>query len=151
MQVQLPFLPAPIDAAAAIGFRLSEVALHGWDVLATFDDGATLAPDAAALLVDRLPMMVGFIGQFTPRDTRPADDTTIAVTTSEPVRDFELELGEGADLRPATGALTTGALDLPAEALLRLAAGRLPAGREHGAVVSGSLTLDDLRRAFPGY
>ena len=151
MQVQLPFLPAPIDAAGAIGFRLSEVALHGWDVLATFDDGATLAPDAAALLVDRLPMMVGFIGQFTPRDTRPADDTTIAVTTSEPVRDFELELGERADLRAATGVPTTGALDLPAEALLRLSAGRLPAGRENGAVVSGSLTLDELRRAFPGY
>ena len=151
MQVQLPFLPAPIDAAGAIGFRLSEVALHGWDVLATFDDGATLAPDSAALLVDRLPMMVGFLGQFTPRDTRPADDATIAITTSEPVRDFELELGERADLRPANGVPTTGALDLPAEALLRLSAGRLPAGRENGAVVTGTLTLDELRRAFPGY
>ena len=75
-------------------------------------------------------MMVGFIGQFTPRDTRPADDTTIAITTSEPVRDFELELGDRADLRPATGVPTAGALDLPAEALLRLAAGRLAAGRE---------------------
>src|SRR5262249_7349593 len=86
------------------------------DVLATFDDRATVATDAAALLVDRLPMMVGFVGQFTPRDTRPADDTTIAVTTSEPVRDFELELGERADLRAATGVPTTGALGLPATA-----------------------------------
>src|SRR4051812_16001700 len=151
MQGQLPFLPAPIDAAGAIGFPLSEGALHGWDVLAAFDDRAVLPADATALLVDRLPMMVGFVGQYTPRDTRPADDTTIAITTSEPVRDFELELGDRADLRPATGVPTSGALDLPAEAFLRLAAGRLPAGREHGAVVTGSLSLDEIRRAFPGY
>ena len=71
MQVQLPFLPAPIDAAAAAGFRLSEVALHSWDVLSAADPTAEVAADAAALLVDRLPMMVGFVGQFTPRDTRP--------------------------------------------------------------------------------
>src|SRR4029079_19566480 len=81
-QVQLPFLPTPIDAATAAGFRLSEVALHSWDVLAAFDPDAEVAPEAAALLVDRLPMMVGFVGQFTPRETRPAEDTTIAVTTS---------------------------------------------------------------------
>ena len=103
MQVQLPFLPAPIDAASAVGFRVSELALHSWDVLAPFDPAATLAPDAAALLIDRLPMMVDFVGQFTPRETRPAEDTTIAVDTSEPVRRFELELGTGADLSPAAG------------------------------------------------
>jgi uncharacterized protein (TIGR03083 family) len=151
MQVQLPFLPAPIDAAGAVGFRLSELALHSWDVLAPFDPAATLAPDAAALLIDRLPMMVGFVGQFTPRETRPAEDTTITVTTSEPERHFELELGIGADLSPAAGIETAGTLALPAEALLRLAAGRLRPDRENGATASGALTLDDLRRAFPGY
>ncbi len=34
---------------------------------------------------------------------------------------------------------------------MRLAAGRLAAPREAGASISGALTLDDLRRAFPGY
>jgi uncharacterized protein (TIGR03083 family) len=151
MQVQLPFLPAPIDATRAIGFRLSELALHSWDALAPFDPAATLAPDAAALLIDRLPMMVGFVGQFTPRETRPAEDTTVTVDTSEPERHFELELGTGADLSPAAGIETSGKLTLPAEALLRLAAGRLPPDRQHGASATGALTLDDLRRAFPGY
>ena len=125
MQVQLPFLPAPIDAAAAAGFRLSEVALHSWDVLAAADPEAEVATDAAGLLVDRLPMMVGFIGQFTPRDTRPDVDTTIAVVTSAPHRRFELELGERVELRPADGAATAGELALPAGALLRLTSGRL--------------------------
>jgi uncharacterized protein (TIGR03083 family) len=151
LQVRLPFLPAPIDAASAVGFRLSEATLHSWDVFASFDAAATLAPDAAALLVDRLPMMVGFIGRFTPRETRPAGDTTITVTTSEPDRRFELELGENVELRSASGETAAGALKLPAEALLRLAAGRLPPEREAGASISGALTLDQLRTAFPGF
>ena len=151
MQVQLPFLPAPIDAAAATGFRLSEVALHSWDVLAAADPAAEVAADAAVLLVGRLPMMVGFVGQFTPRHTRPAVDTTITVVTSAPDRRLELVLGERAELRPAEGAATAGELALPAGALLRLTSGRLPADREHGATVTGPLTLDDLRHAFPGY
>jgi hypothetical protein len=42
-------------------------------------------------------------------------------------------------------------LTLPAEALLRLGAGRLAPGRESGASISGALTLDQLRTAFPGF
>ncbi len=151
LQVQLPFLPEPLDAAGAAGFRLSEVALHSWDVLASFDPAAGVAGDAAALLVDRLPMMVGFVGRFTPRETRPPGETTIEVVTTAPERTYELELGERIDLRPAAGAPTAGVVTLPAEALVRLAAGRLPSDREHGATATGPITLDDLRRAFPGY
>ena len=151
-QIELPFLPAPISAGDAAGFRLSEVALHSWDVFASFDEAAGVAPDATPLLLARLPMMVGFIGRFTPRESRPADDTTIAVATSDPGRRFELEVGDHLDLRPAAdGGATAGELALPAEALLRLAAGRLKDGREAGATITGALTLDDLRRAFPGY
>lgn len=151
LQIQLPFLPAPIDAGGAAGFRLSEVALHSWDVFAAFDPEATVAPDATGLLVDRLPMMVGFVGRFTPRETRPAVETTISVTTSEPDRRYELALGDNIDLHPASAGATAGQLTLPAEALLRLAAGRLTPGREAGATITGALSLDQLRIAFPGY
>ncbi len=113
MEVDLPFLPAPIDAATAASFRLSELALHSWDVLAAFDPDAEVADDAAALLVDRLPTMVGFIGQFTPRETRPTEDTTIVVGTSAPERRYELELGERAELRSAGDGPTTGELAIP--------------------------------------
>ena len=78
-------------------------------------------------------------------------DTTITVVTSAPDRRFELELGERAELPPAEGAATAGELTVPAGALLRLTSGRLLAGREHGATATGPLTLDDLRRVFPGY
>ena len=120
-------------------------------MFAAFDAAATLAADAAVLLVDRLPMMVGFIGRFTPRETRPARDTTISVTTSDPERRYDLELGDSIDLRPASGRVTAGELTLPAEALLRLAAGRLPSGRDAGTSITGALTLQQLRTAFPGY
>lgn len=151
VQIQLPFLPEPLDVAGVAGFRVSEAALHSWDVFAAFDDGAAVAPDSTALLVDWLPTMVGFVGQFTPRETRPAQPTTISVTTSGPERRCELELGDDVELRPASGGETAGELLLPAEALLRLTSGRLAPDREAGASVTGALTLDQLRTAFPGY
>jgi len=151
MEVELPFLPAPIDAVGALGFRLTELALHSWDVLAADDTSASVAPEAVPLLLDRLPTMVGMLGRFTPRETRPATDTTVAVETSDPARAFELELGDGVDLRPVDDPSGTGRLGLPAEALLRLTSGRLADGRTNGATADGALSLDDLRRAFPGY
>ncbi len=153
MQVKLPFLPDPVDVATAVGFRLNEHTLHSWDVFAAFDPSATLAPESVELLIDRLPFMVGMIGRFTPRDTRPPEPTTITVGTTDPPRQYALELGDSAALRPADGDSTTsGSLAIPAEALLRLVAGRLRADRPSGDVApSGALSLADLRRAFPGY
>ncbi len=43
-------------------------------------------------------------------------------------------------------------LRLPAEAWLRLATGRLkPEVTPEAVTISGAVTLDDLRRVFPGY
>jgi uncharacterized protein (TIGR03083 family) len=153
MQIKPAFLPEPVDLATAVGFRLNEHMLHSWDVYAAFDTAATLAPESVELLIDRLPPMVGLIGRFTPRETRPSETATITVETADPTRRYDLELGDVAELRPADGAVATdGALAIPAEALLRLAAGRLKPNRPSGDVEpSGALSLADLRRAFPGY
>jgi uncharacterized protein (TIGR03083 family) len=153
MQIKLAFLPEPIDVAGAVGFRLGEHALHSWDVFAAFDDRATLAAESTELLIDRLPMFVGMIGRFTPRDTRPAQAVTISVETSEPARRYALELGEALALDPADRTDGyDGTLAIPSEALLRLTAGRLRPDRPSGDVqLSGALSLVDLRRAFPGY
>ncbi len=153
LTVKLPFLPEPIDVATAVGFRLNEHALHSWDVFAAFDPHATVAADATALLIDWAPQVVGLMGRFLPRDTRPAGSASIAVTTSAPERRLVLEVGDALVLRPATtDEATDGALAIPAEALIRLVAGRLRPDRPGGdAAVSGPVSLDDLRRAFPGY
>jgi uncharacterized protein (TIGR03083 family) len=153
VRVKLPFLPDRIDIATAVGFRLNEHTLHSWDAFAAFDSSATLAPESVELLIDRLPFMVGLIGRFAPRETRPAETTTITVETTDPTRRYELELGDSAELRPADGdATTSGSLAIPAEAMLRLVAGRLRPDRPSGdAEPTGGLSLADLRRAFPGY
>ena len=152
-RIDLPFLPEPIDVAAAAGFRLGEHALHSWDVAAAFDPAAEVSPDATELLIDRLPMMVSMIGHFMPRETRPAEDVTIAVTTTAPDRRFELELGERCELRPVESpAGSSGDLVIPTEALLRLMAGRLKPGRPSADVEpTGGLTMPQLHTAFPGY
>jgi uncharacterized protein (TIGR03083 family) len=153
VRIELPFLPEPIDVASTVGFRLSEHALHSWDVFAALDPSTELAGDATELLVDRLPMMVGLLGRFTPRESRPAEDTTISVAVTDPKRNFLLRLGDAVELRPAeSGRGPDGHLELPAEALIRLTAGRLKPGRPSADVTpEGRLTIDDLRRAFPGF
>ena len=153
MRIKLAFLPERIDVASAVGFRLGEHALHSWDVFAAFDAAATLAADATELLIDRLPMMVGMIGRFTPRDTRPTEAVTISVETSNPSRLYALELGDAVELGPADRADGyDGELTIPSEALLRLTSGRLRPDRPAGDVEpSGALSIADLRRAFPGY
>ena len=41
---------------------------------------------------------------------------------------------------------------MPAEAFIRLIAGRLaPEHTPHGVTVDGAISLDDLRKVFPGY
>jgi len=147
-RIKLAFLPQPVDVAMALSFRLSEHSLHAWDVHVAFDPEATVASDAALLLVDRQQLMAGFVG-------RPAawagPPVTVAVRTTDPERRFWLQLGDavvlGSEERPGAGALS-----LPAESLVRLIAGRLTPGRTPAAVaIDGPVSLDDLRAVFPGY
>jgi uncharacterized protein (TIGR03083 family) len=153
LEVKLPFMPQPIDVATAVGFRLHEHALHSWDVFAAFEPEATVAPEATALLVDWVPRVVEMMGRFLPRETRPPGTATIAVTTTSPDRRLVLEVGDAMALRTAGGDETTdGTLVIPAEALIRLVAGRLRPDRPAGdAEITGPISLDDLRRSFPGY
>jgi uncharacterized protein (TIGR03083 family) len=104
----------PMDLAGVLGMRLSEHAVHTWDIAVTLDPAAKVAPDAVDLLIDRLGMMAGFMGRKAPAPV------AVAVTTTAPERAFTLDTG-GVTLAPA-GAddAPTAALTLPAEAFLRL-------------------------------
>ena len=132
----------PLDLAGVLGMRLSEHAVHTWDIAVTLDPAAKVAADAVDLLVDRLPMMVGFMGKQAPAPV------TVAVTTTSPERAFTLDTG-GVTLAPAGVAdAPTASLALPAEALLRLVYGRL--GDEPGLRASG-VTIGELKSVFPGF
>lgn len=132
----------PMDLAGVLGMRLSEHAVHTWDVAVAFDPAAKVAPDAVALLVDRLPMMAGFMGKKSP------SPVTVAVTTAGPDRALTLDTG-GVTLAPA-GAddAATASLALPAEAFLRLVYGRLD---DEAEVTASGVTLPELKSVFPGF
>jgi uncharacterized protein (TIGR03083 family) len=138
----LMFGRVPVDLAGALGMRLSEHALHSWDVAVTFDPAAKVAPDAVDLLIDRLPLMTGFLGKQAPAPVG------VAVTTTAPDRAFTLDTG-GVTLAPAgAGDAPAASLALPAEAFIRLVYGRLDS--EDGLKASG-VTLSELKSVFPGF
>ena len=75
----------------------------------------------------------------------------MAFETVDPIRSLGLELADRAALTD-TPADPSATASLPAESFLRLVAGRLkPEHTPSSVSVSGALSLDDLRRVFPGY
>jgi uncharacterized protein (TIGR03083 family) len=149
LRVDLGFLPEPADVATLTGLRLNELTLHAWDVRVMDDPATELTPTSAELLIDRTGMLIGFIGHAEAIEARPV---SVSVLTHGPDRSLGLELADRVSVTDAPddpGAV----LDLPAEAFQRLVAGRLKPEHTPASVeVSGpAVTLDDLRRVFPGY
>jgi uncharacterized protein (TIGR03083 family) len=147
LRIDLGFLPEPVEVATAAGFRLNEFALHHWDVEVTFDPKAVVSADAAPLLTDRIAFLLRWVAH--PEHLgRPA---SVLVRLTEPASSFGLQLADTAtlgDVPENPGAV----LVAPTEAWIRLATGRLrPEHTPADVTVSGELTLDDLRRVFPGF
>ena len=127
--------------------RVSEHAVHTWDVAVALDPSATVAPDAVDLLIDT-------VGQLAARSARPdGKQRRLLVSTTDPKRDFILETGEAVSLTEADrpdGEDGLPELRLPAEAFVRLVYGRL--GPHHTPPVQADgVDLDDLRSLFPGF
>lgn len=146
------------DAVGLLRIRLGEHALHTWDIAVALDPHALVDHDAVSLLVDRLAQLTAFLGKADRADV--ARPFTVRVATSDPQREFDLEVAETVTMTrvdgdPATrgsarpAAPTT--LHLPAEAFLRLLYGRL--GPSHAPAVGAEerTTLDTLRKIFPGF
>jgi uncharacterized protein (TIGR03083 family) len=136
------FGPVPLDLAGFLGMRLSEHALHTWDIAVAGDPAARVARDAVELLLAALPSMAGFLGRQAPAPV------TVAVAVTDPERAFSLDTG-GVSVAPAAADdAATASLDLPAEAFVRLIAGRLDDGTE---VKASGVTLAELKSVFPGF
>jgi uncharacterized protein (TIGR03083 family) len=148
LRIDLGFLPAPVDVAAAGGLRLNELAHHTWDVKVAFDPDATLPAEATPLLFDQSALLIGFLG----RAGELGRTATIAVETTSPERSFGLEVEEKVTVveAPASADAT---LTAPAEWWLRLTTGRHAPEHTPAAVTltGDEITLDALRRVFPGF
>ena len=146
LAVDLGFLPEPVALEVALGMRLDEVAAHAWDVQVSQDPAADIDPEAAVLLAELFSGPLGFLlGWVAKADalTQPtrvsADGYTVVVEDAVRVEQGTTEQSTAA----FTG--TTGAL-------VRLLTGRLkPEHTPDGVQVTGNVTLDDLRRVFPGF
>jgi uncharacterized protein (TIGR03083 family) len=149
-RISLPFFGMSLDSVGLIRLRLSEHALHTWDVTVDADPGAVVAPDAVSLLIDNVPQFLA------PRLGRPADPPFRArIRTVDPDRDYLLTAAAEVSMTdwPGQGEGTEGAAEvrMPSEALLRLAYGRLDPGHTPAAVVADETDLDRLRKVFPGF
>lgn len=134
-----------LDLEGVVRMRLTETAVHAWDVEVVGDPRAALDGPAVPLLLDHLEERVDELssGEGGPYRVR--------VGTHDPVRDLVVEVDGPALLRDAEPDDSyDGSIDLPAEAFVRLVLGRLDVDHtpEHSA--SGLRGLADLRLAFPG-
>ncbi|TWD84745.1 uncharacterized protein (TIGR03083 family) [Kribbella amoyensis] len=148
LRIDFGFFPQPLDVGAAAAMRLTEFALHSWDVRVAFDADATVAPEATELLADAVGSLLGFAGKADQLD----GDVTLAVETTEPARTFGLAITDTVAVTE-TSATADGVLVVPTEYFVRLVTGRHGAKYTPASVelTSAKVTLDDLRRVFPGY
>jgi uncharacterized protein (TIGR03083 family) len=142
----LRFLMFGMDLGAVdvLQMRLSEHAVHTWDVAGALDPRATVSADAVELLLDTLPDMAKRVG-------KPQDPPfQIRVVTSDPVRDLSLSAGDPVEIGKDENTKPADVLRIPAEALVRLVYGRLDDKHTPPVELEGDLTLDRLRSVFVG-
>ena len=145
-RLHLELFGMDLDAAGLARMRLSEHAIHSWDIAVALDPAARVAPDAVDLIVDTL-------GPLAARSGKPdGSKLRLHVSASGPQRDFTLESGETVSLMPSEAGEDTELpeLRLPAEALVRLVYGRLDPAQTPPVETRG-VDLDELRRLFPGF
>ncbi len=139
-----------LDAVGMVRMRLGEHVLHTWDLAVMQDPAATVQADAVGLLIDNVPQFLA------PRLGKPlAEPFAARITTTIPDRDYLLTSGESVTMENWPGQSVRGAdvphVSMPAEALLRLAYGRLDPAHTPSSVSGDAETLDKLRAIFPGF
>lgn len=144
LTVDLGFLPEPVPLLTALAMRLNEVANHSWDVRVAFDPHAGVDADSAAVFVDLLAGPLGFMLGFLAKPAELADPVSVAIPGAGLVIDDAVTVVDHLESPSAT-------FNGPAEAVVRLISGRLKAPYDKDVTVDGSVTLDDLRRVFPGF
>ena len=142
--VDLGFLPEPVPLVTALGMRLNEVANHSWDVRVVFDPHAGVDAGSAEVLVDLLGGPVSFMLGWVAKPAELADPVSVAVPGAGLVIDDAVTLVDHLESPSAT-------FHGSPEAFVRLVSGRLKAPYDGGVTVEGTVTLDDLRRVFPGF
>jgi uncharacterized protein (TIGR03083 family) len=144
LTVDLGFLPQPVPLVVALGMRLNEVANHAWDVRVGVDPSATVDPESAELLVELFRGPLAFLLGFSAKADAIEHEVRLAIPGGA------LEITDAVTVTDSVDH-PTATFEGPAEAVVRLLSGRLRPEHAAGVRVTGNVTLDELRRVFPGY
>lgn len=144
LTVDLGFLPESAPVVVPLAMRLNELANHGWDVRVGLDPSAEVHPESAALLLELFAGPLGFLLRFASK----ADQVAEPVRLSVPGGGIVIEDGVSVVSSVADPSAT---LSGPEGAPVRLLTGRLKEPYVDGVAVEGNVTLEDLRRVFPGF
>ena len=143
-RIRLQLFGMDLDLTGLARMRLSEHAVHSWDVAVALDPAATVAADAVSLLIDAL-------GPTAARSGKPSEQPlAVHVRTTDPAREFIIEAIDAVRLEPAEADGSLPHVQLPAEALVRLVYGRLDPAHTP-PVETSQLDLDKMRQIFPGF
>ena len=143
-QIDTGILPEPVPLVVALAIRLNEVANHAWDVRVGVDPSATLDADSAELLIELFAGPVAFLLGFTGKADQVEEDVRLAIPGGGIEITDTITVTDTIDNPTAT-------FEGPAEAVVRLVSGRLTTDHANGVTVTGNITLDELRKVFPGY
>jgi uncharacterized protein (TIGR03083 family) len=133
-----------LDLAGVVGIRLAEHAVHTWDIAVMREPGALISADAVALLVDTLLRTARW-------GAKPsAAAFTLAITTTDPAREYTLRAGESSTLTSGAADDSDGTLTLSAEQLIRLVYGRLD-DTDGAELVADGVSFGDVTKVFPGF
>ena len=133
------------DTVGILSMRLSELSLHSWDIAVAIDSGATVSQAAADLLIDGLESRVARAGKPI------GGPIKVRIDTSSPSRTFTLTVGESVSLVPGGGGndgAEIASLQIPAEAFLRLVAGRIDPDHTPAEVKADGVSLDSLHARY---
>ncbi|WP_297622368.1 maleylpyruvate isomerase family mycothiol-dependent enzyme [Nocardioides sp.] len=144
LTIDLGFLPQPVPLVVALGMRLNEVANHAWDVRVAFDPSASVDADSAELLVELFRGPLAFLLGFSAHADQIERDVRLAIPGGS------IEITDTVTVTGVSDA-PTATFEGPTEAVVRLLSGRLSAEHAADVNVSGNVTLDQLRKVFPGY
>ena len=144
--VDLGFLPEPAPLSLALGMRVNESAAHGWDFFAGLDHDIPLDAAAAELVLEYYAGVGAHMLGFTGKADQLSEPAVVGLG------DYVLSIGETVSLEAAASHQLTAIFEGPSEAAVRLLSGRLKPGfTADGISVTGNVSLEDLRRVFPGY
>lgn len=148
-EVRVPFFVGPVPVPTFAAFRLSEHAVHTWDIEVTRDGAAELDVASSAIILENV--VKPLIGRL----ARPSGSAAkgIDVRLADVGRVLRLELGDPVVLLDDTSTVAAdGSLMISTPAFVRLVYGRLdPTSTPATAAMTGAVSLDELRAIFPGF